>query len=116
MPDTTRRVNVMLTIPTEEATGDVLNAVLSAVQRAPAYDNNLMPVNVENAHVHAFDLDDEDDGDEQTALLVLRGDNTVTGVFIDDPGSAHHLAGLCGGVIAALPITADYRGEDTADA
>lgn len=114
MPETSRRVNVTLTIPSDDATGDVLNAVLAALRRAPAFDNNLLPLDVESAHVHAFDLD-EDDEPEPAVQLVVR-DGGIYAVHVDDAETADAQARKVGGVVVTLPIETDHRRPEATDA
>ena len=97
MPETTRRVNVSLTIPTDKASGDVLNAVLAAMR-------HYVDLSVESAHVHAFDLA-EDAEDTPAVCLVL----TDTEVRWCDAEAADVIGQGVGGVVVELPVAADYR-------
>lgn len=110
-----RRVNVTLSIPTDADATEVLSTVLESVRKAPAYDNNLLPIDVETASVHAFDLDDdaEKEAPHNPVHLVVDPASGVVQAYTDDR-RAHEYASNLGAVVVELPITSDYRAPATA--
>ena len=104
MPDTTRRVTVMLTIPiqADDEPSDVPHSVQTAVQDGSRFG-------VESASVHT--LDDAHD-DEPTVCLVLTPDS----IRWCDTEAADVISRGVHGVTVELLIVADHRGEEPADA
>ncbi|MFC9973588.1 hypothetical protein ACFVH6_22105 [Spirillospora sp. NPDC127200] len=103
MTDTTRRVNVTLTIPTDNPATDVLADITRAVTRTG------LPI--ENTHVYAFTLNGHGDPEPVVHLVIDHAGGAVN-AFPDQPERADEYARNTGGLVVEVPVIADHRNPE----
>lgn len=107
MSETTKRVNVTLTLATDLNPSVVLAGI---TERMGGQVGDL----IVGTSAHAFDLND-DDQDPQ-AQLVISHDGSFGGIqaaYVDQPERAAEHAKNIRGVVVELPIGDDFRAEDS---